>query len=109
MPEIKTLAIPATHLPNWDDFRDPNKPSKGLVAGGFHVEPPDSDGEQDFYYYCPCGCGRVAPLVVGNGFKPEISPSWRWNGSFDKPTLFPSVWHQGHWHGWLRDGVWESC
>jgi hypothetical protein len=110
MSEIKTQPIAARHIQNWDDFRDPERPAIGKVPGSFRLTDPDSDGEQWFYYCCPCGCGRTAPLMVGNGFKPQADyPTWNWNGSLDKPTLQPSVHHVGHWHGWLRNGVWESC
>lgn len=102
MAEVKTQPVAATHCPDARGM-DPMPP------GGFRVCPPDSDGEQSFWYCCPCGCGRKAPLTVGNGFKPADSPSWNWNGSIEKPTLHPSVHHVGHWPGWLTDGVWRSC
>lgn len=109
MGEVKTPPVKAQHIAEWDGFRDPEKPATGLVPGSFRIEGPDSDGEYDFIYCCPCGCGRTAPLTVGKGFKPNYSPTWNWNGSLDKPTLHPSVHHRGHWHGWLKNGVWESC
>jgi hypothetical protein len=56
-------------------------------------------------YCCPCGCGRTGALA----FRPAPSPSWEWDGNREKPTLKPSVHHVGHWHGYLRDGVWVSC
>lgn len=48
------------------------------------------------------------------------SASWDWNGDVEKPTLSPSVHalpaepknqYPGRigWHGWLRNGIWESC
>lgn len=44
---------------------------------------------------------------IGN---PIPSSSWCWNGSFDKPSLTPSIsiWGDGDsvvWHGWLIDGI----
>lgn len=36
--------------------------------------------------------------------KPSGSPSWEWNGNREKPTLSPSIWTHGHWHGWVRNG-----
>lgn len=86
-----------------DDFHARN------VPGSFYVGPPDSDGEQSFWYRCPCGCGSKSPLTVGDGFKPSGGPSWKWNGSLEKPELQPSVNHVNHWHGWLRGGIWQSC
>jgi hypothetical protein len=90
----------AVHVEDFKAFRDQR------LAGSFHVENPDEDGEQFFWYCCPCGCGTVGPLLVGNGFKPEAGPSWNWNGWVTAPTLMPSVNHVGHWHGWLRGGEW---
>lgn len=101
MGEVKTEPVPAVHFS--DRFTGEVPP------GAFRVDQPDEDGEQAFWYSCPCGCGRIAPLTVGNGFKPADGPSWAWNGSFETPTLTPSVHHVGHWHGWLKNGVWESC
>ena len=110
MAEVKTLSVMAQHVADKDDF---HRNGKGLVPGSFRISPPDADGEQSFWYCCPCGCGRIAPLTVGNGFKPsKASPddaTWKWNGSLEAPTLHPSVHHIGHWHGWLTDGVWRSC
>ena len=103
MSEVKTQPVKAVHVPDKREFLD------GRVPGSFRTGEPDSDGEQSFWYCCPCGCGVVAPLTVGNKFKPDDGPSWSWNGSHAAPTLSPSVHHRGHWHGWLRNGVWESC
>jgi hypothetical protein len=56
-------------------------------------------------YQCPCGCKNVGVLP----FKPSPDrASWGWDGNTEAPTLTPSVWDKGHWHGWLRAGVWES-
>lgn len=95
---------PAVHVADRDQFM------AGRVAGSFWVGEPDtSDGERSFWYCCPCGCGRRAPLTVGENFKPDDGPSWSWNGSRENATLQPSVNHEGHWHGWLIDGEWRSC
>ncbi len=56
-------------------------------------------------YRCPCGCGSLAPL----DFKPAESPSWNWDGNREAPTLSPSVHHEGHWHGYLRGGIWVDA
>lgn len=34
---------------------------------------------------------------------------WKWNGDRVKPTLSPSVWRRGHWHGWFKAGRMETC
>lgn len=80
------------------------------IPGSFRLELRQSTGLFEFVYFCPCGCGVEGRLLIGDGHKPGGSrPSWRWNGSRSEPTLDPSVNHVGHWHGWLRDGYWESC
>lgn len=100
MSEVKTPPIKASHVPHVEK-----------VPGSFSISAPDDDGEQYLWYGCPCGCGPRGPIIVGNGFKPKDdgAPTWEWNGSLDAPTLRPSVWHKGHWHGHLQDGIWKSC
>lgn len=113
MSEIKTAPVKAIHIPIAADFAD--EYWRGKVPGSFRVDEPDDQREQTFWYCCPCGCGSVGPLLVGNGFKPARSPSWTWNGSTDAPVLSPSVNHVGHWHGWLggsdgkSPGMWLSA
>ena len=67
------------------------------------------DGNHEMWFCCPCGCGAFSRIPVGENVKPDQSPSWKWNGSKTEPTLEPSV-NQLNcgWHGWLRDGYWES-
>lgn len=107
--------VQATHAPDKEQFFDfdddgNSDPYLGRVAGSFRVQDADETGVQIFWYCCPCGCGSVGALRVGNGFKPAIAePSWQWNGSVEKPTLTPSVNHVGHWHGFLTDGEWKPC
>jgi uncharacterized protein DUF6527 len=74
-------------------------------AGGFELLENEGGRVAMMRMICPCGCGRTAALAI----RPAPSPSWEWDGNRDKPTLTPSVHHVGHWHGWLRAGVWESC
>lgn len=101
--------VTARHITTWREFRDENK--RGRVPGSFYLD--TTPGKIEFWYCCPCGCGRVAPLRVGVNVKPDGSrdgrATWNWNGNTDKPTLTPSVHHVGHWHGWLTDGEWKSC
>lgn len=103
MAEVRTAPITAQHIADKEAFL------RDRVAGSFRVGEIDSDGELSFWYCCPCGCKTIAPLSAGKQFKPADGPSWEWNGSTEAPTLRPSVNHIGHWHGWLRNGVWESC
>lgn len=61
---------------------------------------------------CP-GCGQCSAMRVGNP-KPAESPSWQMSGSLsDLSTLSlsPSINCVGccGWHGYLRNGVFESC
>ncbi len=59
-----------------------------------------------FNFRCPCGCELRGTVNVTPG-------GWDWNGSRFQPTVRPSVLLKDgdgpHWHGWLSDGVWESC
>ncbi|MDR7034479.1 DUF6527 family protein [Mesorhizobium sp. BE184] len=103
MSEVKTEPVKATYFAGWIEQRD------AKVPGSVSFSETDDEGDIWMSYSCPCGCGRLANLLVGKGVKPELSPSWNWNGSTDKPTLTPSVHHVGHWHGYLTDGVWRSC
>ena len=97
------MIVRAVHIADRDEF------ARRLEAGSFWISEADSDGERWFWYCCPCGSGRRAPLTVGERFKPADGPSWNWNGSFVSPTLTPSVNHEGHWHGFLTDGEWKVC
>jgi hypothetical protein len=38
-----------------------------------------------------------------HGTPPQLH-TWKWDGNRTKPTLHPSVWRRGHWHGWFRAG-----
>lgn len=76
------------------------------VPGSFWID--GEVGDLNFWFFCPCGCGDKRIIRVGRGYKPGANPSWRWNGATEKPTLHPSVNMLGHWHGWLREGVWQK-
>lgn len=88
-------------------YSDRNAMVRDAVPGSFWIGRPDPVGDQPFWFICPCGCGDRRVLTVGNGFKPDTAPSWRWNGLTDAVELTPSVNMQGHWHGWLRAGEWQ--
>lgn len=103
MSEIRTAPVKAQHIDSWRELADKR------IAGSVSFSRPDSDGEVYMSWVCPCGCGHQSNLLVGNGFKPADSPSWLWDGNSQAPTLSPSVHQVGHWHGWLRNGIWESC
>lgn len=80
------------------------------TAGSFIVSPEVERGDEGtFRFICPCGCGAYCAIRVRAGRKPEASPSWTYNGKPLAPTLHPSVNRLDcGWHGWLRDGYWES-
>lgn len=99
MAEVKTAPVRATRVDEIDDVRATPGAFEFYVAGDDKVTP------AGMIYSCPCGCGVQGSLA----FKPAPSPSWHWDGDREKPTLQPSVHHVGHWHGWLRAGVWVSC
>lgn len=92
--------IRAIHFPDKRKFREAKLP------GSFHVDPIGDGDTTQFFYFCPCGCGIQSVLKIGFKFKPGGNKSWNWNGSTAEPTLYPSVNHVDHWHGWLRDGYW---
>lgn len=81
------------------------------LAGSYFLGRPDENGHIDFWYCCPSGSRYIAPIVVGRDFKPAMvgRATWKMTGPPGSVTLHPSVNHVGHWHGWLRDGYWESC
>lgn len=81
------------------DFDACQNPGDGYFVG-------DPPGRLSFL--CPCGCGMLA----GISLKPAIEQGWTWNGDRDKPDCNPSVFinpQSNHWHGYLRNGVFETC
>lgn len=56
-------------------------------------------------FVCPCGCGGKSSLR----FDTVYASGWAWDGNMDKPTVSPSVKQLVcGWHGYLRNGRWES-
>lgn len=101
MAEVKTTPVKATLV---DDIDDNNTPGAYEFFDGTK-----GDGRiHGMVYCCPCGCGVHGVLYFRRPDRKEFHPSWEWNGNKESPTLTPSVHHIGHWHGWLRNGVWES-
>lgn len=63
--------------------------------------------QKGIFYVCPCGCNSEGFL----GFRGLVDPpSWEFDGNTEKPTLSPSIRRLTgcKWHGFLRNGVWES-
>ena len=69
---------------------------------------------------CPCGCGAHGAIwfrgksLNGQGTHPNHE--WDVSGDWPKATLSPSIGFardrttgQFHWHGYLRNGVFEEC
>lgn len=69
---------------------------------------------------CPCGCGAHGAIwfrgksLNGDGGSPEHE--WDVVGEWPKVTLSPSIGFaksistgQYHWHGFLKNGVFEEC
>lgn len=110
MTEVKTNPVKARFVPH-AEFFDENM--RARLPGSLCVAPDDEQEQgkpwQRWYYGCPCGCGAAGALRAQKGTKPPESPSWSWDGSIEAPTLSPSVNHIGHWHGWLKGGIWTSC
>lgn len=61
-----------------------------------------------------CGtiCIEPVPEQIKERIKhgnPPKAHTWTWDGNEEKPTLSPSVWLKGRWHGYFRAGRMESC
>lgn len=97
MAEVKTSPIRAVLVEDID--------AEGAPPGAFEYFRSRERDRAGIFYVCPCGCKSWGVL----NFRPAVSPSWEWDGNVEAPTLSPSVHHVGHWHGYLRAGVWESC
>lgn len=111
MTEVRLPApVKATPTKNIDAMK---KPGAFELVTGYKVTPEGrkalrGKGEiKGMFYRCPCGCGVIGYLAI----RPAVPehPSWGWNGDRKRPTLEPSVNHVGHWHGWLKDGMWTQA
>lgn len=64
---------------------------------------------------CPCGCGMLGSLYFA-GQNPG-GAEWNVEGEWPKVSLTPSIGFYGqnkrdqgfHWHGYLRNGIFEEC
>lgn len=81
----------------------------------YYVRRHGYEGDYGMIHSCPCGCGRLSGVY----FEKSNGPTWVRTGPREAPTLSPSVGIRAyddetrgpdgyHWHGWLRDGAWES-
>lgn len=98
--EVKTQPVKAQRFDDIDDVRK--------QPGAFEYYKSGDRYPAGMIFSCPCGCGRQRSLQFRPADEPERA-SWQWDGNVESPTLQPSVHWRGHWHGWLRNGVWTSC
>ena len=70
---------------------------------------PSGEIERRMFFRLPADTGGGAILIRPAPSHLKDEPSWEWDGNREKPTLTPSVWCKGRWHGWFRAGRMESC
>lgn len=61
---------------------------------------------------CPCGCGRICGIYFrGFGMRAEWDITGEWPNATASPSIGVMNLEGGgfHWHGWLRNGVFEEC
>lgn len=100
------------------DFQSGDKP---MPAGAYYFMRVWKDGEiteevGGWIHGCPCGCGRRSAMWF-EGHENAGGPKWSVTGDFQKATMNPSIGigrgeagNGGfHWHGYLRNGVFEEC
>ena len=85
-----------TIFEDFDDFRENGGPGAICFMG--------LKRDEGLAFKCPC-CSVEGYLPLKHD---KHGPSWKWNGSREKPTLNPSILQKGPcgWHGWLKDGQW---
>ena len=95
---MNTETIKANHVASLDDVKNPGDfawssdfkmmfmllPGESLPAAGVRVIRSSEDSQAD-------------------------RPRWVWDGNVEAPTLTPSLYLPGVWHGYLTDGVFKSC
>lgn len=70
-----------------------------------------------FNHACPCGCGTWSFIRLNpEKWAPGTKPTWERNGGDLHMTLSPSIGIRPrdaagtyHWHGYLRNGIFEEC
>lgn len=96
-------------------YQDRNQLRADKVSGSIWFSDAQRDRVCSMWFWCPSGSGQLCRITVGIEHKSHInSPTWNWNGNEENPTLSPSVNNLPSevtpgWHGWLRDGYWETC
>lgn len=76
----------------------------------------DDKGIVGFNHACPCGCGKWSFIRLNpERWVPGTAPMWSRTGDDLHMTLTPSIGIHPitngayHWHGYLRNGVFEEC
>ena len=90
------------------------RPGPKLEAGEYIFV--EKDGRKiGLHHGCPCGCGLIGGIYFrGAGLG---TPEWDVSGEWPNVSLTPSIGFYGqneraqgyHWHGYLRNGVFEEC
>ena len=87
-------------------------------AGAIVFVRSDKIGQQaGFSHACPCGCGKWSFIRLDpEAWAPGTIPFWTRTGDDLHMTLLPSIGIKPqdaagnyHWHGYLRNGVFEEC
>lgn len=69
----------------------------------------ETEGVRRLSFLCPCGCGSLAGVRVRSDGQ-LANGAWAYNQNDDAPTCTPSInIDNGHWHGYLTDGIFKSC
>jgi Family of unknown function (DUF6527) len=78
-----------------------------LGQGAFEVVegPPGNFGLR---FNLPGDHGNYIPIVKGPPTGTGHGP-WGWDGNYDAPTITPSIWNKGYWHGFFTAGRFVSC
>ena len=66
------------------------------------------DDEREHLFVMLPGQIAIDAIPIQRG--PQGGPRvWGWDGNEENPTLTPSILSPGAWHGFLRNGILESC
>lgn len=91
----------AHEAPNME-LTDLGKPG----AYRFIYEDEDDEKPIGMYHGCPCGCGILGTIFFADS---GYTPAWTVEGEWPNVTLSPSILiNKNHWHGYLRNGVFEE-
>lgn len=95
---MNTESVNARRVADYDTMERP---------GDFYFAPVQGlGGETCLHAILPGGAFICIAVKRGCSSDPRV---WQWDGNEERPTLHPSIDCHGAWHGWLRDGRFESC